>query len=120
MTEFPEKIKSGSDYILLIVEDLEKNCGEYHHEDLVIKLDSKMPFKKKFKTFIHELLHHIDCSLHLQLPHRTIYALTEKLLEIFYDNPILVKLLDKYCHIRYNYKELAFKIINKAIEAGKK
>ena len=115
MSEIPKQIKSGGEFITIIEEPLEKAFGYYKHEQNIIKLDSGQPLKRKIKTLIHELLHHIDMTNGLNISHRAIYTLTDRLLALLYDNPELLKLLDIYCKTTYNYYDVKFKII-KAIE----
>ena len=120
MSEIPKQIKSGGEYLTVIEEPLKKAFGYYIHEQRVIKLDSGTPLKIKINTLLHELLHHIDMTNGLNISHRAIYTLTDRLLALLYDNPELLKLLDIYCKTTYNYFDMKFKIVEALENVTKK
>ena len=115
MSEIPKQIKVGGEYLAIFEEDLEGRYGLYSGDQEVIKIEKSLPFKRKIRILLHEILHHIDYVYGLNISHRAIYTLAYSLLSIIYDNPELLKLLDIYCKTTYNYYDVKFKIIE-AIE----
>ena len=60
--------------------------GEWDGETQTITLNSLASVDQMRVTFLHELMHGIDDLLGLNLPHRTVYALSQVLFAVMVEN----------------------------------
>lgn len=83
----PKKIKIGGHIWKVDLKELTGKMGECDYANLIITLDKRAVRTQLEVTFLHELLHAINCEFDLSHDgHRVLEATAQQLYQIFKDN----------------------------------
>lgn len=84
--DYPKELfLKGDCYKVVFVKNL-KNLGEVDPSSHTLRIRAGMSRNETFKTFIHEVLHIIEFSWPLPIPHKLVYNLEEAIFSFLLDN----------------------------------
>jgi hypothetical protein len=84
----------GKPYTVEFIDDFE-DAGQCFDVKQSIKIRADMPLELEQDTVVHELLHALDYSMHLEMAERQVSALAAGLLAVLRDNPSLLHYLSQ-------------------------
>ena len=98
----PSSIKlMGYKIPIVFSDDMDECWGEWDGDKFTITISDEATDIHKKVTFLHEVLHGIDSILGLDIPHKTVYAVSQALFLLIEENPELGRWLvgpDKFDH----------------------
>lgn len=83
--DYPKKIRLNGDVWTVKFVEM-KDAGETDPNTYEIKICKGMTKKETFKTFIHELLHVIEFTEDLPIPHKLVYKLEDAIFDLWDQN----------------------------------